>query len=192
MAKVIWKPSVLTAPVPPVMVSCGTMERANILTIAWTGTLNTVPAKTYISVRPERYSYEIIKNTGEFVINLTTRELVRAADFCGARTGKKIDKFAKLKLTKAPASVVKAPLISQSPINLECRVTDIVPMGTHDMFIADIVAVDIDEDKIDKSGKLRMDLCNLVAYAHGDYYLLGKKLGSFGFSVKKKKTTRKK
>lgn len=186
MKKIKWKGGTLLAPVPPVMVTCGDMENANIITIAWTGIINSEPPKTYISVRPSRHSYGIIKEKGEFVINLTPSRLVRTADFCGIYTGKNVDKFAKCKLTKEEANEVSAPVIAECPVALECKVTDIVPLGTHDMFIADIVAVDVDEELIDEKGKLHLEKAGLTAYAHGDYFALGKKIGSFGFSVKKK------
>lgn len=188
MSKVAWKGGTLLAPVPAVMVSCGTMEKANVLTVAWTGIINSTPPKTYISVRPSRYSYEIIKESREFVINLTPSDLVRATDSCGVLTGAKVDKFEKFGLVKEQGQEVAAPLIGQSPLSLECRVTDIIPMGSHDMFLADIVAVDIDETLIDKDGKLHLDRAKLMAYAHGEYFALGKKIGSFGFSVKKRRT----
>lgn len=187
MAKVKWRGGALLAPVPPVMVSCGDMERSNIITVAWTGILNTIPPKTYISVRPSRYSYELIKERGEFVINLSTADLIRTVDSCGVYTGRKVDKFKKYSLTKTEAFEVSAPLIGECPLSLECRVTDVVPLGSHDMFIADIVAADVDEALLDKDGKLHLDRANLAAYAHGEYFELGKKIGSFGFSVKKKK-----
>lgn len=187
MKKVQWRGGALVAPLPPVMVTCGNEEKANIITIAWTGILNTIPPKTYISVRPSRYSYNIIKETKEFVINLTTSELVRACDYCGVKSGDKFNKFEDMKLTTQKASVVSAPLLEQSPVNIECKVTDIVPLGSHDMFIADIVAVNVAEDFIDKDGKLHLDKANLIAYSHGEYFKLGEKLGTFGFSVRKKK-----
>lgn len=192
MAKVKWRGGALLAPVPPVMVSCGDMESSNIVTVAWTGILNTIPPKTYISLRPSRYSYGIIKERGEFVINLTTADLVRTADSCGVYTGRKVDKFQKYSLTRTEAFEVAAPLIGECPLSLECRVTDIVPLGSHDMFIADIVAVDVDETLLDKDGKLHLERARLAAYAHGEYFELGKKIGSFGFSVKKKKKPSKK
>lgn len=185
--KAVWKGTAITAPVPPVMVSCGTPGKANIITIAWTGTVNTKPPMTYISVRPTRYSYNIIKDSGEFVVNLTTADLVRKADLCGIYTGAKIDKFAKCGLTEGIASAVGAPIITESPINIECRVTQIIPLGSHDMFLAEIVAVDINEDLIDRSGKLHLEKAGLAAFAHGDYYALGKRLAPFGCSVKSKK-----
>ena len=187
MAKVSWKGSTLLGPVPPVMVTCGDMESSNIITIAWTGILNTQPPKTYISVRPSRHSYNIIKESGEFVINLTPAALVREADFCGIYTGKKVDKFARCGLHKQSATQVSCPMIEESPLSLECRVCEVVPLGTHDMFIADIVAVNVNEELLDSEGKLCLDKARLAAFAHGEYFELGKRIGSFGFSVKKKK-----
>ena len=189
MAKVKWKGGALVAPVPPAMVSCGSLEdgSANIITVAWTGITNTVPPKTYISVRPSRHSYSLIKESGEFVINLTTAALVRHADWCGVYTGAKVNKFERCGLTAAPASEVGCPIIEQSPLSLECRVTDIIPLGSHHMFLADIVAVDVDDSLLDKEGKLRLDKAGLVAFAHGEYFALGERLGTFGYSVKKKK-----
>ena len=186
MKKTVWKGEALIAPVPPCMVSCGEGEKANIITVAWTGIINTVPPKTYISVRPTRHSYGLIKESGEFVINLTPASLVRAADGCGVYTGAKVDKFKRFGLTKEEASELGCPLIAESPLSLECRVCDIIPLGSHDMFLADVVAVDVDESLIDEKGKLRLDKAGLAAFAHGDYFELGKKIGSFGFSVKKK------
>ena len=168
------------------MVTCGTEEKANIITIAWTGIVNTIPPKTYISVRKSRYSYNIIKESGEFVVNLTPASLIRAADTCGVLTGAKVDKFAKCGLHKAKASVVSCPVIEECPLSLECKVTDIIPMGSHDMILADIVAIDVDETLIDSEGKLHLDRAGLAAFAHGEYFTLGKKIGSFGFSVRKK------
>ena len=185
--KQVWKPSVLTSPVPAVLVSCKSGETVNVFTVAWTGTLNTQPPVTYISVRPERYSYGLIKESGEFVINLTTEELARAADFCGVRSGKNTDKIEKMGLQMMPSSKVDVPLIAQSPVNIECRVRQIMQLGSHDMFIADIVALDISEKYIDENGRLALEKAGLIAYAHGDYFTLGKRLGGFGFSVRKKK-----
>ena len=190
MAKIKWKGGALLAPVPPAMVTCSDGEKDNIITIAWTGIVNTNPPKTYISVRPSRHSYEIIKKSGVFAINLTTEELVRAADWCGVYTGAKVDKFAKCKFSREAATEIDCPIIAESPLSLECRVTDIIPMGTHHMFLADIVAVDVDESLIDEKGKLNLQRAHLAAYAHGDYFGLGKRLGSFGFSVAKKKRKR--
>jgi flavin reductase (DIM6/NTAB) family NADH-FMN oxidoreductase RutF len=192
MGKIVWKGGALTAPVPPCMVTCGTEEKANIITIAWTGIVNTIPPKTYISVRKSRYSYNIIKESGEFVVNLTPASLIRAADTCGVLTGAKVDKFAKCGLHKAKASVVNCPVIEECPLSLECKVTDIISLGSHDMFIADIVAADVDESLIDEKGKLHLEKAGLTAYSHGEYFALGKKVGSFGFSVRKKKNRAKK
>lgn len=191
MKKEIWKGGALLAPLPPALVTCGTMDKPNILTIGWTGITNTIPPKTYISVRPSRYSYNIIKETKEFVINLTTKELVRAADYCGVKTGAKNDKFKDMHLTPAEASQVMCPVLDESPVNIECKVTDIIPLGSHDMFLADIVAVNIASDFIDDKGKLHLSKCNLVAYAHGEYFALGERLGTFGYSVRKKPKKRK-
>ncbi len=187
MAKINFKGGALLAPLPPVMVSCGNAETGekNIITVAWTGILNTKPPKTYISVRPTRHSYNIIKESGEFVLNLTTEKLVRSADFCGIYTGKKVNKFEKCSLTAEPSSVVSCPSIAESPMSIECRVTDIIPMGSHDMFLADIVAVTVDESLMNEDGKLCLDRASLAAFAHGEYFALGKKLGYFGFSTKK-------
>ena len=187
MSKLIWKPGNLIAPVPAAMVSCGTMEKPNIITIAWTGNVSSSPAKVSISVRPERYSYGLIKESGEFVLNLTTAALVRAADFCGVRSGREVDKFAQLGLTPLPAREVACPLVGESPVNLECRVCDVIPLGSHDLFLADVLAVHVEEALVDDHGRLRMDQCHLAAYAHGEYFALGKKVGSFGFSVRKKR-----
>jgi flavin reductase (DIM6/NTAB) family NADH-FMN oxidoreductase RutF len=186
LSKISWKGGALIAPLPPVLVTCGTMEKPNVLTIAWTGILNTLPPKTYVSVRPTRYSYDLIKQSSEFVINLTTSQMVKSVDFCGVRSGREIDKFAATGFTAEKASEVSCPMIEQSPVSLECRVVDIVPLGSHDMFIADIIAVNVDDRYIDKDGKLHLERCGLVAYAHGEYFELGKKIGSFGFSVRKK------
>ena len=187
MAKITWRGGALIAPVPPAMITCGTMEESNIITVAWTGILGTVPPKTYISVRPRRHSYPIIKERGEFVINLTTEDLVHAADYCGMYTGAKIDKFAACSLTKEEVPDFSCPMIAESPLSLACRVTDVVPMGSHDMFIADVVSVHVDERLIDENGKLHLDRAHLAAYAHGEYFGLGQKLGFFGFSAVKKK-----
>lgn len=177
----------MLAPIPPAMVTCGTEEEKNVLTIAWTGIINTIPPKTYISVRPSRHSYRLIKENGEFVINLTTSSMIRAADFCGVRSGKDLDKFEACGLETEPGFTVKAPVLSQSPVSLECRVTQIIPLGSHDMFLADITAVDVDPQYLDKNGKLCLSRSHLAAFAHGEYFELGKKIGSFGFSVRKKR-----
>lgn len=176
----------LLAPLPAVMVSCGTPEKANVLTVAWTGILNTKPPMTYISVRPTRHSYGIIKESGEFVINLTTSKMVREIDFCGVKSGRDTDKLKKCGLHPAAASTVKAPMIEESPLALECRVTEIKPFGSHDMFIAEILAVNVDDRYIDSKGKINLNQAGLMAYSHGEYFALGRKLGSFGYSVAKR------
>jgi flavin reductase (DIM6/NTAB) family NADH-FMN oxidoreductase RutF len=189
MAKQKWKGGALIAPVPPAMISCGLEEdgSSNIITVAWTGIINTIPPKTYISVRPSRHSYKLIKERGEFAINLTTTSLVKSADFCGIYTGAKVNKFEKCYLHKEEASEISCPLIAESPLSLECKVTDVIELGSHHMFLADIVAVDVDESLINADGKLCLDRAHLAAFAHGEYFALGEKLGYFGFSVKKKK-----
>ena len=187
MAKTEWKGSVLLAPVPPALVSCGTLQAPNALTIAWTGVLNSQPPKTYISVRPERYSYHLIRESGEFIINLPTAALVRAIDYCGVKSGRNENKLAAAHLTAQAVPGFSAPAIAESPLSLACRVTDVVPLGTHDMFVADIVSVHVDETLIDPNGRLRLAKAGLCAYAHGEYFALGRKIGDFGFSVKKKK-----
>ena len=187
MAKKIWKSGTFIYPIPAVMVSCGDMDKSNIITVAWTGILNTNPAKVYISVRPTRYSYDIIKKTGEFVINLTTKELSYATDWCGVKTGAKVDKFKEMKLTKQKCEFVSAPAIKESPVSIECRVTDIKEFGSHHTFIADVLSIDADEKYIDEKGAFDISKCNLIAYANGGYYELGKKVGKFGYSVEKKK-----
>lgn len=187
MAKQVWKGSALLAPLPPALVTCGTVEKPNILTIGWTGIINSQPPKTYISVRPERLSHSIISETREFVINIPTEALVRAVDFCGVRSGRDTDKFAECSLNAEKADKVSAPLLAESPVNLECRVFEIVPLGTHDMFLADIVAVNVDDSLLDGDGKLHLERCKPIAYSHGEYYKLGAKLGYFGYSVRRKK-----
>lgn len=189
MAKTKWRGGTLLAPVPPALVTCRDGERDNLLTIAWTGIVNSDPPKTYISVRPSRHSYNLIKNSGVFAINLTTKDLVRAADWCGVCTGAKVDKFERCRLQKEEANEIDCPILAESPLVLECRVTDVIPLGSHDMFLADIVAVDVDEALLDESGKLHLERAGLVAYSHGEYFELGKRLGKFGYSVAKKKKT---
>ncbi len=185
--RTMWKSGTFIYPIPAVMVSCGNMEKANIITVAWTGILNTNPATCYISVRPERYSHGIIKKNGEFVINLTNQELAYATDWCGVKTGAKVDKFKEMHLHKEKANFVKAPLISESPVCVECKVRETVKLGSHDMFIADVLSIDVDNRYIDKNGSFDISKCNLIAYANGGYYPLGKKIGKFGYSVQKKK-----
>lgn len=186
MPKQTWKPGTMLYPLPPVMVSCGTLEKSNIITAAWTGTINSDPPMAYVSVRPERHSYQIIKESGEFVINLTTERLVRAADYCGVKSGRDVKKFQTCRLTPAPASKVSAPLIAESPINIECRVERRLELGSHDMFVANVLAVNVDESLLDSKGVLHMERAGLVAYIHGKYMTLGRELGKFGFSVQKR------
>lgn len=186
MEKINWKGGALLAPVPAALVTCGSMEHPNVLTIGWTGILATNPPKTYIAVRPERYSYGLIKESGVFTVNLTTRSLVHAADFCGVRSGRDHDKFLACGLTAVPGPETGCPMLAESPLSLECRVTDILPMGSHDLFLADIAAVQVATSLLDADGKLHLDRAGLIAYAHGEYFALGEKLGSFGYSVRKK------
>lgn len=186
MSKVTWKPGTFVNPVPAVMVSCGTMKNANIATVAWTGTINSDPAMCFISLRPTRHSYDIIKESGEFIINLTTRELARATDWCGCRSGVKYDKFKEMNLTKEKANFVKCPMIQESPASIECRVKEIKELGSHHMFIAEVLAINVKDDYIDENGAFDIQKCNLISYANGGYYAQGEKLGRFGFSVMKK------
>lgn len=187
MAKQIWKPGNMLYPLPAVMVSTADRKgNANIITIAWTGTICTNPPMTYISVRPERYSYNMIKESGEFVINLTTQTLMNAVDFCGVRSGKDVDKWEACGLTaKAASSLKYAPVIAESPVNIECRVEKIEELGSHHMFLAKVTAVQTDEAYMNKNGKFELNRAGLLAYSHGEYLALGKKMGTFGSSVKK-------
>ena len=187
MSKIKWKPGTFLYPIPAVMVSCGTMEKSNIITVAWTGIINTDPAMVYISVRPTRYSYNIIKEQGEFVINLTTEDLARTTDWCGVKTGAKVDKFKEMNLHKEKANIVKCPMIKESPVSVECKVKEIKELGSHTMFIAEVVAINADDKYIDDKGAFDISKCNIISYANGGYYSMGKKVGKFGFSVKKKK-----
>ena len=181
-------------PVPAVMVSCGREgEKPNIITVAWAGTICSDPAMVSISVRKERYSHDIIKETGEFVINLVNKRLVRATDYCGVKSGRDVDKFAACGLHSAPGSVLTdCPILEESPVNLECRVTQVIPLGSHDLFLAEVVACDVDESLLDENGKLCLDKAKLIVYSHGEYLSLGKKLGTFGYSVRKKKPGKRK
>ena len=184
--KQAWKPGTMISPVPAVMVSCGdSPENYNIITVAWTGTICSEPAMCYVSIRPERHSYEIIKRTGEFVINLTTEALAEATDWCGVRSGRDFNKFEMCNLTPESCSTVAAPAIAESPISIECRVREIIPLGSHDMFIADVVSVLVDESLLDpESGKLDLQRAHLLCYAHGEYFSVGGLLGTFGWTVK--------
>lgn len=188
MSKVEWKEGTFIYPIPAVMVTSGDREaESNIMTVAWTGILNSNPAMCYISVRPERYSYHLIKESGEFAINLTNEKLVYATDWCGVRSGKDYDKFKEMNLNKEKANHIKCPLIKEAPVSIECKVKQIVPLGSHDMFIADVLCIDAAEQYIDEKGAFDISKCDLIAYANGGYYSLDKKLGKFGFSVQKKK-----
>jgi len=192
MSKILWKPGTMIYPLPAVMVSCGSdPEEYNIITLSWTGTICTDPAMCYISVRPERHSYNIIRKNGEYVINLTTADLAFATDWCGVRSGRDYNKFQKMGLTPVPGSKVKAPLIKESPVNIECVVREIKELGSHHMFISEIVAVNADKKLFDeKSGAFRLYDANPLCYIHGKYYDTGKLIGKFGFSVEKKKKKR--
>ena len=191
MSKTMWKPGTFVYPIPAVMVSCGDFENSNIITVAWTGILNTNPAMVYISVRPERYSYNLIKESGEFVINLTTESLAYATDWCGVKSGANVDKFKEMKLTKQKANFVKCPMIEESPVSVECKVKEIRNLGTHHMFVAEVLAINADDKYIDEKGGFDISKCNLMAYANGGYYPLGKKIGKFAYSVEKKKNKNK-
>lgn len=192
MGRNIWKAGTFEYPLPAVMVTCGDMQNSNIITVAWTGILNTNPAMVYISVRPTRYSYKLIKENNEFVINLTNKKLTYATDWCGVRTGAQYDKFKEMNLHKEKAQFVRCPLIKESPVAIECKVKDIVPLGSHDMFVAEVLSIDADEKYIDENGAFDISKCELIAYANGGYYPLGKKIGKFGFSVQKNKNKKNK
>lgn len=186
MSKQHWKPGNLLAPVPVVMISCNRPgEKPNIVTIAWAGTICSDPVMVSISVRKERYSHDIIAETGEFVINLVNRDLTYATDFCGVRSGRDVDKFAEMNLTPLPSEHIGAVGIAESPVNLECKVTEIKELGSHDLFLAEVVGVTVDEKYLNEKGSLDLGLADLVAYSHGEYYALGDLVGKFGFSVKK-------
>ena len=188
MGKQQWKPGNMLYPLPAVMVSVTDGNgNDNIITIAWTGTVCTNPPMVSISVRKSRYSYEMLKNTGEFVINLTTEKLAFATDYCGVKSGRDVDKFGEMKLTRGKASFVKAPLIEEAPVNIECRVTSVQELGSHVLFLADVLAVHADEAYMDENGKFDLQKANPLVYSHGEYFAVGKKLGKFGYSVKKKK-----
>lgn len=192
MSKIEWKPGNMVYPLPAVMVSCGTKpEDYNIITISWTGTINTNPPMCYISIRKERHSHKIIKDTGEFVINLTTKDLAFATDWCGVKSGKDHNKFKEMKLTPVSSSKIATPQIAESPISIECKVTQIVELGSHDMFMAEVVAVNAEEKLIDKkTGSFNLRQAEPITYTHGNYYELGEKIGRFGYSVKKKRKKR--
>lgn len=185
--KEYWKPGNMLYPLPAVMVSCQKPgDKPNIITVAWTGTICSDPAMVYISVRPERHSYDIIKKTGEFVINLTTEKLAKITDLCGVKSGRDIDKFREYGLTAMKSQHVKAPSIGESPVNIECRVKQIIPLGSHDMFIAEVVGVTVDAEYMDENGKFDLAKARPLVYSHGEYFAEGRFIGKFGYSVKKK------
>ena len=192
MGKEVWKAGNMLNPVPAVMVSVADKEgNANILTVAWAGTICTNPPMLSISVRPERYSYHMIKETNEFVVNLTTKDLVKETDFCGVRSGRDVDKYKELGLTKSKMEHVSAPGIAESPVNIECKVRKIEELGSHHMFIADVVGVVVDDKYFDETNRFHINDTNLIMYSHGEYFALGEKLGKFGYSVKKSKKNKK-
>ena len=186
MARQVWKGSTLLNPEPPVLVSCGSPEKPNLITVGWCGTICTQPPMVSISVRPERYSHHLIQESGEFVINLPTESLTRAVDWCGVKSSRDVDKFAAMHLSALPAAQVGTVLLEQSPVNLECKVTQCIALGSHDLFLAEVVAVDVDESLLDETGKLCLNRAKLIVYSHGDYLALGRRLGRFGYSVRKK------
>lgn len=193
MGREYWKPGNMLYPVPAVMVSCQRPgEKPNIITIAWAGTICSDPAMVSISIRPERYSYDIIRETGEFVINLTTRETTFATDYCGVKSGRDVDKFKEMNLTPSPSREISAPGIEESPVNIECKLKEIIKLGSHDLFLAEVVAVSVDESLMDENNKFHLNDAGLVAYSHGEYFELGEKLGKFGYSVEKKAKSKKK
>ncbi|MBO5426406.1 MAG: flavin reductase family protein [Lachnospiraceae bacterium] len=188
MAKEVWKAGNMLYPVPAVMVTVSDgKDKDNIITIAWTGTINSDPAMVSISVRKSRYSHELLTANGEFVINLVTRDLTYAMDYCGVKSGRDMDKFEAMKLTRGKASAVNVPIIEESPVCIECKVKQVLELGTHDMFIAEVVAVLADEKYMDETGRFNLNKADLVAYSHGQYYTLGENIGKFGYSVQKKK-----
>lgn len=187
MSKQSWKPGNMLYPLPVVMVSCNRKgEKANIVTVAWTGTICSDPAMVSISVRPERYSHDIIEETGEFVINLVTKDLTYATDYCGVRSGRDVDKFKEMNLTPLPSKMIDAVGIEESPVNIECKVVEVKKLGSHDMFIAEVVNVTVDDRYMDENNKFNLNDSDLVAYSHGEYFTLGEKIGTFGYSVRKK------
>ena len=186
MGKQTWKPGNMLYPLPAVMVSVADKEgKSNIITVAWTGTVCTNPPMVYISVRPERYSYHMIEETGEFVINLTTEALAYATDYCGVKSGREVDKFKEMHLTPEEADMVKAPLIKESPVNIECKVVKKEELGSHHMFLAEVVSVHVDEKYLDEKNRFALEKTELISYVHGEYYSLGKLLGNFGYSIRK-------
>lgn len=191
MTKISWKPGTMLAPVPPALISCGTMDKPNVMTAAWTGIICTEPTLVYVSIRPSRYSNEIIRQTSEFVINVPTLKLAKAVDLCGVKSGRNVNKFELAKITPQECSKVSAPQVKEAPVSLQCRVLEVKNYGTHDMFLAEVLAVDIDDGLLDENQAFNLEKADLLAYAHGFYYALGKKVGKFGWSVEKKSTIKK-
>lgn len=191
--KELWKPGNMLYPIPAVMVSCQREgEKPNIITVAWAGNVCSSPAMLSISVRKERYSYDILKETGEFVVNLTNRKLAYATDWCGVKSGKDYDKFKEMHLTPLESRFVSAPGIAESPVNIECKVRNVLELGSHDMFVAEVMGVTVDEKLLDNKGKFDLRAADLISYSHGEYFTLGEKIGKFGYSVVKKKTSKRK
>ena len=191
MGKISWKPGTMLAPLPPALISCGTVDKPNVMTAAWTGVICTDPTLVYVSIRPSRYSHKIISQSGEFVINVPTVSLAKAVDLCGVKSGRDTNKFELAEISAEPCTQISAPQIAEAPISLECRVKDITSFGTHDMFLAEVLAVNVDEHYINNTHALDLGKAGLLAYAHGFYYALGRKIGKFGWSVEKKSTKRK-
>ena len=189
MAKQHWKPGTLLSPLPPALISSGTMEKPNVMTAAWAGIIASDPAMTYVSIRPSRYTHKLISQHKEFVINLPTLDMADITDWCGVKSGADVNKFALTGLTAEKCEHVSAPAIAQSPLSIECRVVEVRPFGSHDMFLAEILGVNIDERYIDASGKLNLEKAGILAYMHGYYYTLGRQLGKFGYSVQKGRPT---
>lgn len=191
MTKISWKPGTMLAPVPPALISCGTMEKPNVMTAAWTGVICTNPTLVYVSIRPSRYSNELIRANSEFVINIPTVTLAKAVDLCGVKSGRNLNKFKLAGLTAIPCTKIAAPQVAEAPVSLECKVKNITSYGTHDMFLAEVLAVNIEDKYLDDQQAFNLEKAGLLAYAHGFYYALGKKIGKFGWSVEKKSTKRK-
>lgn len=179
MAKVVWKGGTFEYPIPAALITCGNMEKSNVMTVAWTGIVNTKPPMVYVSIRPERYSYKMIKDNMEFAINLTNQKLAYATDWCGVKSGSQVDKFKEMHLTKEKANFIKCPIIKESPVSLECKVVEVKELGSHTMFLAEVLSIDADEEYINEKGEFDISKCNLIAYANGGYYALGRKIGKF-------------
>lgn len=193
MEKETFKAGNMLYPLPVVMLSCGGKnEPDNIITVAWAGTVCTNPPMLSVSIRPERFSYGIIERTGEFAVNLTAEQLAAATDYCGVKSGRDVDKFEAMKLTKSKGEFIQAPLIAEAPVNIECKVREIIKLGSHDMFLADVLAVHVGKELMNEKGKFELGKSNPIVYSHGEYYGLGNLIGTFGYSVRKKKTVKKK